>query len=93
MTDTRLALPHLVGTRQAAAELTRSLPPAADVVIDARDVLFAAQGWCDELVKRTAHESDRRLTVIGAPERMRTLLAESAMRRGVTHLVDFEEPA
>lgn len=80
---TTLTLPRLAGTRFAADQLAATVVFDDEVVLDFTGCLSAAQGFCDELVKRISVVNPKcTVDVVGANERVEGYVMQALRLRG-----------
>ncbi|HET7445339.1 MAG TPA: hypothetical protein VFJ57_11825 [Solirubrobacterales bacterium] len=90
---TGLTIPENVGSRQQAKELLMQLPAGLGqtvVSLDCGQLLVATPSFFDEIVKQVLVERDaKRLDLLNASPRARTLAERSAHNRGVSDRLTF----
>ena len=91
---TTLVVSGNAGTRWAAQNLIAETPAdGTDYVLDFRDCLSAAHGFCDELVKQVTEVRGGIISeVIGVSARARSFLELAARLRGIPYPKGLSDP-
>lgn len=81
----RIALPRLVGTREAADRLVEQLPADLhddSVVLLGRALSTSTVSFADELVRALKERGTAEIVLLAAPEEFQRQVRDSASRRG-----------